>query len=282
MVTLVVGASGYVGRNLCQLLSKTHEVYGTYFRNPVKITGKSVFLDIRDKQGVSAFFQEIKPDLIYHLAYDREDLDASIVDGTRNLLEASAQWCPTSPFIFMSTDAVFDGEAGPFKETDEPKPIWDYGKAKRRAELEVLSSGSTVIRTSLVYGFDPLDPRTEELKQGLETGYFKYKYFEDEIRCPTFVDDLCGALIEIGERDNCTGDIFHVAGPEAINRYEFAEKLAFILGFEKPSIPHGYLSDSGFIRPKNLTLDISLTRETLKTKIRTIEEVGELINSRLK
>ncbi len=76
--------------------------------------------------------------------------------------------------------------------------------------------------------------------------------------------------------------ILHVAGPEAINRYEFAKKLAFILGFEKPTIPHGYLSDSGFIRPKNLTLDISLSRKTLKTKIRTIEEVGELINSRLK
>ena len=278
MVTLVVGASGYVGRNLCQLLSKTHEVYGTYFKNPVKITGQGVLLDIRDEQAVQTLFEKIRPDLVYHLAYDREDLDASIVVGTQNLLEARAKWSPANPFIFMSTDAVFDGETGPFKETDEPKPIWGYGKAKRRAELEVLSSGGTVIRTSLVYGFDPLDPRTEELKQGLETGYFKYKYFEDEIRCPTFVDDLCGALIEIGERDNCTGDIFHVAGPEAINRYEFAKKLAFILGFEKPTIPHGYLPDSGFIRPKNLTLDISLTRKTLKTKVRTVDEVKELIS----
>jgi len=198
-MVLVVGASGYLGRHLCKLLSKKHEVCGTYFRNPVKITEQNVFLDIRDKQAVDALFQEINPDLVYHLAYDREDLDASIVDGTRNLLKASAQWCPTSPFIFISTDAVFDGEKGPYREDDVPRPIWKYGEAKRRAEEEVLKSGGMVVRISLVYGFNPPDPRTESLEKGIETGNFEHSYFKDEIRCPTFVEDLCAALMEIGE-----------------------------------------------------------------------------------
>ncbi len=199
MVTLVVGASGYVGRHLCKLLLKNHEVCGTYFRNPVKITGQSIFLDIRDKRAVDALFQEINPDLVYHLAYDREDLDVSIVVGTQNLLEARAKWCAESPFIFISTDSVFDGENWPYQVDDVPRPIWEYGEIKGRAEKEVLGAGGTVVRTSLVYGFDPIDPRTESLRRGLETGNFEYTYFSDEIRCPIFVDDLCAALMEVGQ-----------------------------------------------------------------------------------
>ena len=113
MVLLVIGASGYVGQHLCKLLLKNHEVCGTYFRNPVTIKGQSIFLDIRDKQAVEALFQRIKPELIYYLAYDPEALDASIIVGTRNLLKASAQWCPTSPFIFLRNSGIWELRSAP-------------------------------------------------------------------------------------------------------------------------------------------------------------------------
>ncbi len=143
----------------------------------------------------------------------------------------------------------------------------------------MLGSGGTVIRISLVYGFDPPDPRTKSLQRGIETGNFEHSYFKDEIRCPTFVDDLCEALLEIGKDKAGNKKIFHVAGPEALNRYEFAKKLAKILGYNDRRIPKGSLSESGLIRPRDVSLDTTLAKNTLKTKLRTVDEVKELISS---
>jgi len=131
---------------------------------------------------IALALQEIKPDIIFHLAYDTEDLSGSIVKGTKDLLLARTATNVACRFIYLSTDAVFDGGSGPYREYDVPTPISAYGKAKRIAEIDVLKAHDIVVRTSLVYGFDPPDPRTVVLLQGLKSGVFKYKYFIDEIQ----------------------------------------------------------------------------------------------------
>ena len=270
---LIVGASGYVGRCLCKILSKSCQVFGTFYRNPVSFEGERVCVDIRDEDAVQNLVGQIRPDIIFHLAWDLNDLDRCIVEGTKNLLRARNERCSTSRFIFISTDAVFDGENGPYKESDIPAPIWPYGVAKRKAEIGVLAAGGTVVRTSLVYGFEPMDPRTAVLECGLETGNFSYPYFSDEIRCPVFVEDLCGALFELAYADNNETNILHIAGPEAISRYEFACKLARFLEHDPERIPRGIKSDSGEIRPLDLSMDISLAKTLFETKLRSIAQV---------
>jgi len=271
MVVLIIGASGYVGKHLWGLLFEKLEVFGTYLKNPTAYNnnGFSLFLDIRDNKSVDTAFKKIRPDLIYHLAYDSQDLKGSIIDGTENVLQAKRKWCPGSRLIYLSTDAVFDGESGPYKESDIPSPVWPYGAAKRKAEIAVRSAGGTVVRTSLA----PMDPRTSVLKSGLETGDFIYSYFSDEIRCPIFVEDLCGVLFELAYADNNEMNILHIAGPEAISRYEFACKLARFLEHDPKRIPRGIKSDSGEIRPIDLSMDISFAKTFFKTKLRSIEEV---------
>ncbi len=73
-------------------------------------------IDIRNREAVLAFVAEQRPDLIIHcasqpshdLAKDRpfDDFDVNAV-GTLNFLEAVRRACPTSPFIFMSTNKVY-------------------------------------------------------------------------------------------------------------------------------------------------------------------------------
>jgi dTDP-4-dehydrorhamnose reductase len=234
---------------------------------------------------VADLLRRIEPDIIFHLAWDLNDLEGCIVEGTKNLLRAGRERCSTSGFIFISTDAVFDGESGPYGESDIPAPIWPYGVAKRKAEIGVLAAGGTVVRTSLIYGLDPMDPRTAFLKRGLETGNFSYPYFLDEIRCPVLVDDLCDALAEIGEDDLCDAlaeigedvleneQIIHVAGPNALNRYDFAVRLARFFGYDGQKIPEGLLSKSRLLRPRDLSLDTGLARRILKTRLRAPAEL---------
>ena len=94
-----------------------------------------VELDIRDRNLVLRFFEDIKPDYIAHtaaqpshdLAASRpfDDFDVNAV-GTLNLLEASRQFCPESPFVHMSTNKVY-GDAPNNLNLIELETRWDYG-----------------------------------------------------------------------------------------------------------------------------------------------------------
>lgn len=267
---LIIGASGYVGQSLCQQLSHDHQVLGTYHEHPVEAGWQCLQLDIRDRDSVGRVVAGFQPDIIFHLAYSMADLEGSIEKGTHYLIEARNRLNPACGFVFVSTDIVFSGNHPPYKEMHEPDPILPYGESKKKAENMVRRSGGVIIRTSLVYGFDPHDPRTLELLQGLETGEFAYPYFADEYRCPIFIDDLCAALIEIGIGKYDLRTIWHVAGPETLSRYVFARKLARAAGFDPEKIPRAMIAESGLTRPLNVALDCTLARKTLGTRFRTV------------
>lgn len=92
-------------------------------------------VDIRDEDAVQNLVKQIRPDVIFHLAWDLNDLEGCIVAGTKNLLRARNEYCSTSRFIFISTDAVFDGERGLYRESDVPAPIGRMAWPKERLRL---------------------------------------------------------------------------------------------------------------------------------------------------
>lgn len=270
---LIIGASGYIGSHLKQdLLEAGWEVYGTHFRNPRGSQGESYFLDIRDPLSVHGCLSSVGPSVIFHLACDMGDIERTVVQGTENVLKARREVCSEGLFLFLSTDMVFDGEKAPYSEADTPLPITEYGRCKLEAEKMVLEEGGIVIRTSLVYGFAPLDPKTSLLREGLRTGVFAYPYFEDEIRSPIWVLDLCKALLKVAETPTAP-PILHLAGPEPLNRYEMACLMADALGYSKSLVPPGSLGDSPLPRPRDLTLDISLAKRFLSFEPRVLKDV---------
>jgi CDP-paratose 2-epimerase len=91
-------------------------------------------LDVRDRRGLSDVMRELEPDAILHaaaqpshdLAASRpfDDFDVNAV-GTLNLLEAARQFCPQSPFVFLSTNKVY-GDAPNRIRLKELPTRWDY------------------------------------------------------------------------------------------------------------------------------------------------------------
>ena len=136
------------------------------------------------------------------------------------------------PFIYFSTEYVFDGIDGPYTEESEPSPISVYGLSKSLAEQEILGldSQAMVIRTTVVYGSDTREKNfLYSLHRSMSSGQ-KVLVPTDQFSTPTYNRDLAFATIHL-TRTGSTG-IFHICGPELLSRFEFALKAADELGMD--------------------------------------------------
>jgi dTDP-4-dehydrorhamnose reductase len=172
----------------------------------------------------------------------------------------------------MSTDVLFDGEHGPYSETDPPSPITAYGSAKAEAEQAVtdLCTDATIVRTSLVYGFDPPDPRTMWILDSVRQGQ-PITLFTDEVRCPVWVDQLAGALLELAS--GTKGGIWHLAGPQPLNRYAFGERLLRFHDLDPAGIRPGLSRQSEQLRPRDCRLDVAKARARLRSPLWGVDDV---------
>ena len=141
MKLLITGASGLYGSKLAQLaLAKGIEVYSSDIQS-LSVYGNFVKLDISGKVQVEQAFKNIKPDVVVHAAsltdVDKCETNKELawkvnVEGTKNIVEAAHS--AGSFLIYISTDYVFSGQKGNYKETDKPDPINYYGLTKLKAE----------------------------------------------------------------------------------------------------------------------------------------------------
>ncbi len=122
-----------------------------------------------------------------------------------------------------------------------------------------------IVRTSLVYGFDPLDPRTHQTFNGEMP-----RLFTDEFRCPIFVADLADALLELAQND-CTG-VLHVAGAQRLSRYDFGLRLARAFNTTPRFIPALSASNPS-PRPRDCAMSIARAQKLLETKLRGVDQV---------
>ena len=296
MRLLVTGASGFIGRALIARLKLGHEWSATYLSRPPatqttdgvtaarggathaeRAAARWYRLDLRDLGMTHAVLEAIRPTLVWHLAYDKTNPADTITTGTRHLLAAAAS--VGARVLLLSTDQVFDGRTGNYTEEAPPCPLHAYGRAKQAAEEEVLAAGGAVVRTSLVYRLRPPDPvNTDLLLAPLARGE-RPRLFTDEFRCPIHVADLAEALVELvdwpAERwhELPRRGVLHVAGPEALDRHAFAQKLAPLLDIRPDQLQAARIAESGLPRPANCTLDSGLARALLRTRIRSVNEM---------
>jgi len=140
------------------------------------------------------------------------------------------------PFVFFSTDYVFDGlkdNSGPYAEDAPPNPLSVYGRSKWMGEREVLEAhpDALVVRTTVVYGPDDRQKNyLYSLMRNLTTGT-PMRAPEDQISTPTYNRDLAQATL--GLVDAGASGVFHVAGPELLDRLEFAQRIAAALGLDE-------------------------------------------------
>jgi dTDP-4-dehydrorhamnose reductase len=270
---LVTGGTGYLGGELM----RRAPAVGTWHTSEPTAPGDWLRLDVRDSVAVRRELERRRPAAVIHTAY-RQDDRATTLDGAAAVAEAAAS--VGARLVHVSSDVIFDGtKPGPYTEEDPPSPITDYGRAKADAERAVRAahSGAVIVRTSLIYG--GREPgRHERLAREAAEGRGRTAYFEDELRSPVLVEDLAGALLELAGRDE--EGILHVAGPDAVSRYEFARLLAQAHGLSGERIPRARLAGSGLVRPANCVLDSSRARGLLRTRLRGVLDFAAAARSR--
>jgi dTDP-4-dehydrorhamnose reductase len=142
------------------------------------------------------------------------------------------------PFVFYSTDYVFDGTAanpGPYRESAPTDALSYYGRSKLAGETAILAANPSalVLRTTTVYGPDPQGKNfLYTLRRLLSSGQ-SMRVPTDQLATPTYNEDLASATLAL-LRGGHTG-LFHAAGPEMLARIDFARLACRLLALD-PSL----------------------------------------------
>ena len=223
MKILITGVNGLVGNSLYKLLEESDHIVYSSSRN---IEGLAKYkVDITNKNEVDSFFESEKPDLVINSAAmadvdlceeERELCWKVNVEGVQNLVDMCNRY--GSHLTHISTDYIFDGkkESGIYLENDKPNPQGYYAESKLEGERIILDSNisHSILRTILVYGLHNKPNIITFLKSYLEEGK-SVNLVSDQVRMPTFVDDLSRACVSASEKK--ARGVFHICGTEKIN-----------------------------------------------------------------
>ena len=265
MRLLITGGSGLLGGELTrQALTAGHEVTATYLTRPGQTTGiRWLPLDVRHHEDTRTLISTHQPETVINAAYRQADWTTTAT-GAANLALATA--ATGARLVQVSSDAVFSGATTHYDETCLPDPITPYGAAKAAAETAVHAIAPTAViaRTSLIIGDG--DSPHEALVHALATGGAPGVLFTDDIRCPVHVTDLAAALLELA----ATGHhgIHHIAGTDALSRYELGLLIARRDGLDAARLPSGRRADTGPPGPLDVRLTCDLTQARLRTRLR--------------
>jgi dTDP-4-dehydrorhamnose reductase len=220
----ITGAGGLIGNCLLQLAPKLAPTWR------IRALTRHE-LDLTDFAAVRAAIRKDSPQLIIHCAAlahtptcekDPQLARKLNVDVTAVLAELASN----IPFIFFSTDMVFDGLAGNYDESATPNPLSVYAKTKIEAERIVLGNlKHTVLRTSLNFGTSPTGDRAfnEQMLHAVKHGE-TLRLFIDEFRCPIPAIETARATWEVAMQGK--PGLYHLAGSERLSRWQIGELLA--------------------------------------------------------
>lgn len=280
MKILVTGANGLLGQALItQLLEKKYLVTGIG-KGPARLIVAALEgyiyreLDITDGPAVEAMILDEKPAIIVHAAamtqvdqceLNKQDCYNVNVTATRFIIDAAR--AVEARLVYVSTDFIFDGSHGPYKEDDEPSPVNYYGSTKLVAEKAVMESQLdwAIARTILVYGVAPASGRVNIVswvKQSLEQSQ-AINMVNDQYRTPTFVHDLAAGIILIIEK-NASG-VYHLSGGEQMTPYQMAVATAKFFGLPASLINESKTPDISqpALRPPRTGFNISKAKKEL-------------------
>jgi dTDP-4-dehydrorhamnose reductase len=292
MNVLVTGASGLLGSKLVEVLvSKGYKVYAGYFGNSPK-AGFPLKFDISDEIGVEKAFELSKPDVVVHAAaltnvdvceVKRDLAWNTNVIGTKNLVKLSKKY--NAFFVYISTDYVFKGDRGLYREEDIPEPINYYGITKLKGEEEVknILKEYCIARTSVIYGSVPATGKTnfalwiiEKLRRGEQVNVLM-----DQYNSPTHNTNLAEMLSEVIEK-RIVGT-YHLAGATRISRYDFSKLIAETFNLESSLILPTTSDKISWTaqRPKDSSLNVEKASRSLNNKPLTIHESLKRLRSEI-
>ena len=287
---LVTGSAGLVGQQVVKDLSNTHQVFSCY--NELKPEyGDSVKMDLKNCEMISSILTEKKPDIVIHLGAmtgvdlcEKEKTSASEINTKATEIIAKECSKLNSFLVYVSTDYVFDGNLGMYKEDDVINPLGFYGKSKLEGEKVVqnFSTNWCIARTSTPFG---LHPTKKSFPMWVIENLQKQKQIDvliDQFTSPTYIPNLSRMLIEISER-HITG-IIHTAGASKISRYQMACMVSDKLNLDSALLKQISINKMKWVaqRPKDSSLDVSRASSILNEKPQKIDQSLNLFINEMK
>ena len=287
---LVTGSAGLVGQQVVKDLSKSNQVFSCYNESKPEY-GDSVKMDLKNYEMISSVLTEIKPDVVIHLGAmtgvdlcEKEKTSASEINTKATEIIAKECSKLNSFLVYVSTDYVFDGNFGMYKEDDVTNPLGFYGKSKLEGEKAVqnFSTNWCIARTSTPFG---LHPTKKSFPMWVIENLQKQKQIDvliDQFTSPTYIPNLSRMLIEISER-RITG-IIHAAGASKISRYQMASMVSDKLNLDGTLLKQISMNKMKWVaqRPKDSSLDVSRASSILNEKPQKIDQSLNLFIDEMK
>lgn len=262
---LVTGASGLLGANVVLSAQKRgRKVVGLYHRHAVHLPGTElVGADLTQESEIRRVFDYVRPTAVVHCAAatnvdwcEENPAEAHKINATVSAGIAENASRLGARLLYVSTDSVFDGTRGDYAEADRPSPVNIYAQTKLQGEQEVLSQWpeAAIARVNL-YGWNAQNKQSlaEWILSQLLSGK-TVTGFTDTIFCPILANDLAEILLAMLDRD--LSGLYHVAGSEAVSKYEFARRVASAFGLNPAQVVPTLMAEARLKapRPRNTSL----------------------------
>lgn len=264
---LVTGASGFLGANTGLWLDgRAHRIGLARSAVPAAAFDEVHAVDLLDRPSIAALVRSSRPDVIVHCAalasHEACSADPRLaqqvnVDATRAIAEAAHE--VGASLVYISTDSVFSGARGGYRESDEPEPFSVYGMTKLGGEVAVGESAADalIVRTNF-FGWSPSGTRSilEFFVDALRCGRAVPGYTDFEVTS-IYARHLVGIIERLVLSEH--RGVVHVASVDKQSKYAFGQLVAS--GFSLPgalitpvSAP---LDDPSASRARDLSLNTS-------------------------
>lgn len=294
MKILITGASGLLGLNLALEASGAHyhgqhKVFGVINSHTIQTEAFTVITkDLLEPGAVERLVDQTQPDWVIHCAA-LANLDACEADPAlasklntelpRKLAENVSKG--GARFLHISTDSVFDGRRGNYREEDTPNPLGVYSRTKLAGEQAVTEADpKAIIARVNLFGWSITGKRSlsEFFYSNLRSGK-QVNGFTDVFFCPLLANDLAQILIEMLEKG--LNGLYHVVSSECISKYDFGMRIAQRFGLDTTLINPISVQQAGLkaARSPNLCLRVGkLIQDLGSTPPRVDEGIQKLFN----
>lgn len=281
---LILGASSFIGRHFLKKLGD--KAIGTYYKNKINNCLKfdSVNQDlsdiVRSPRSIKAaiiLLGDTHPD---SCAKDKMRSQIINVESIKKIIKVLNSW--KVPFVFTSTEFVFDGKLGNYSEDEKPKPILTYGKQKLAVEKYIRQHYRQyiIVRLGKVYGSEITDGTlfTNWIKQ-IKRGD-KIQVAGDQIFSPVYVEDVIKTILKLLRKKKW--GLFHLANEIGFSRLTL---LKMLLKKTEKHLNKNIIVTSCSIddfpllekRPKNVSLNTKKLRRIKGIVICPVSRVCDLI-----
>lgn len=269
MTALIIGGTGFLGAELVRQATEAERTTAATYAAQPGDTSTAVWhhLDLRDPDLIDSVLAEARPRVVINVSSGAADW-AITAQGPVRLAMAAAK--RGIRLVHVSSDAVFSGSRVHYDESCLPDPVTPYGAAKAAAETGILAvhPGAAVARTSLIigHGRSTHERTVHRLAAGARDGAL----FTDDVRCPVYVGDLAAALLELASQE--TAGVHHLAGADAVSRFELGRLIARRDRLDASRLPAGLRANSSLPGALDVRLDSRATQRKLRTTLRGVRE----------